>query len=384
MRRTVSATAPIRKSLATVLACLMAALPLSNCGSSGSNSSSAGSKDSPLPPATTPTEVTLTPPTITSFQPMSGAPFSLISISGQNFNPSVVSGVTFSDRSGFSCTVSALLVDSTTVLTAVPPYFDSSGNFTTGSVTIEVNQSSGRNAATSNVLGTFQIQALVPGSPLASGSLTLAWLQTMLQGATSLPNSIVGTPLSTPAMQAALSVNTILLQNSVAQVQSVTSGGGSFTIGQQNGTDITVSSVDLAIADRLLVGFLTAVSSPTPAGSFESTLSGRPSSTTQNPIQLTAQEVLALVANKYSTQAELINALQKFVTSFAIADPGDAQTVVEMVFGGLAVGAVIDLIGAPTLVLAGWLEMKSAIAALGGEVTLQQALRYIAITLVGV
>src|SRR5579863_705405 len=118
-----------RRLLAGALACWMGLLPLCGCGLG--NSPPNGGTNPSLPPATTPQQVSLTVPSISSFQPSSGAPFTLLAITGQNFNPNVLTDVTFSDGNGFSSTVSALLVNSTTLLAPVPPYFDSSGNFAT-------------------------------------------------------------------------------------------------------------------------------------------------------------------------------------------------------------------------------------------------------------
>jgi hypothetical protein len=216
--------------------------------------------------------------------------------------------------------------------------------------------------------------------------LVLAFLEATLGTDTNLRSSIAGTPLDTPVMQSAVSTQIATLQNLIPQVQSVATGAStSYTIGQLTGVNVAVGSRDLANADKLFLGLLTAFAGPEPdLTSFgSSSVAGRAPfrgvavssrvayAATPNPIQLAAQAVLTAATNPLTTAAQFNAAVAAFIASFVQANP---DLTVHSLIGMLGLLGTITAVEVgsgpvlPTLLLAGFLQFGEGIAALGAAV----------------
>jgi hypothetical protein len=305
---------------------------------------------------------------IQSISPTSGAPLSMVTINGQGFDPEVQYEVRFFDQGGFSATVAALLANSTGIAVSVPPFFDASGSFTEGTVSVEVRQISASGAAnTSNALAGFQIAALPAPSPLPPGTATLAFLNANIDANNELQASIAGTGFDTPEMRSSLAAQAATLRNLAAQVQAVMNGAG---------PDVTVSLTDLATSDRLLLGLMTVFAGPapdlTPFGLSPAFVGVRPLAlrgsrllaSEANAVQTAAQAALAAMADSATRMEELNRAFATFsvsVASFAREHPGLAAAYAAAIVEAMAATAIspaaapiaIGLVGGAALLQAG-------------------------------
>jgi hypothetical protein len=299
---------------------------------------------------------------------------SILVITGQGFDPNSQIQVNFFNGSGYSVAAPAVLATSTSVTVSVPAFIDSYGGFAAGSVSVKVTQTpTSGPAASSNVLGGFQIQPVAAALPLSPGSLVLAFLSAELQDTLSLP--IVGTTLNTPAMQSELSNQVTNLQSAISNVQSVMSGAWvSFGVAQFKGSTISAGPSDLANADRLLLGLLTVLAGvepdlPTAQGSAAG-------GTSPNVVQAAAQAALVAATNPLTTTLQLNRAIADLSASLVKADPTLSAGYVTAMLAILGTAAAVSVVGAPTAVvsawLAGYLVASDAITALTAEVTIAE------------
>jgi hypothetical protein len=279
--------------------------------------------------------------TVASLGKTSLPPFQLLTISGTGFNPQGIISVTFSDSLGFSLAVPPVYVLANRIVVGVPTYINpSTGDFSTGTVSVQVSQSLGSVTSTSNVLPSFLIQDL-PTASHAAGTLTLDFLNREKQFLTALQTEIVGHPnLATPEMKAALAVEATGLDALVSQVSAVIQNpAASFAL---TGS-ITVGSGDLAKSDRLLLGMLAATASAT-----------------YGQGQVDPEGCLAPESAQYSidgtsgpTPANGLQLNQMVFGSYSCAQAESVQTTLNTVGGVMAtVVAVGATVGAPPVAVA--------------------------------
>jgi hypothetical protein len=207
------------------------------------------------------------PPVLTAFAPAAGAqPEALMTINGTGFDPSGVVTLNLSDSTGYSVTIPAAAVTSTSIQVPVPPYIvASNSSFGSGTVNLEAIQTSNGVSLTSNVMAGFNIQSLskVQGT---AGNSTLALIQADLNEAQKLQTSLTGTAQNTPAVAAAIAQQVTNLQGLVTNIQNVVQNGQSYSLGAIGGVDITVTPANIGGVDSLILAALQALANA-PAGS---------------------------------------------------------------------------------------------------------------------
>ncbi len=200
---------------------------------------------------------------ITSLDKTSLQPFNLLTITGAGFNPQATVTVNFSDSTGYSMNVPPVSIGANSVVVGVPPYISvSSGEFAAGSVNIQVSQTFGGSTVTSNTLSGFQIPNL-PTLTTQPGAVTLALLTAQNQFCQFLINyfSQVNptSSLNTPEMNGALNVLASGLSPLITEMSDVVQNPThTFTLGVASGITLTVGSSELAKADQMIVGVLSA------------------------------------------------------------------------------------------------------------------------------
>lgn len=200
---------------------------------------------------------------IASLDKTSLQPFNLLTITGAGFNPQAAVTVNFSDSTGYSVNVPPVSVGASSVVVSVPPYISvSTGDFAAGSVNIQVLQTLGGSTVTSNTLSGFQIPNL-PTLLTQPGAVTFALLTAQAQSSEFLINYFSQidptNPLNTPEMNGALNALAAGLGPLIAQINDVVENPThTFTLGVASGNTLTVGSSELAKADRMIVGMLSA------------------------------------------------------------------------------------------------------------------------------
>jgi hypothetical protein len=174
-----------------------------------------------------------------------------MTISGIGFGATNTISVRFSDSTGYQVDVQAIESDSTSAVVCVPPYC-SAGKYGTGTVSVQVLQTSGSDSTKSNSISDFQIQDL-PISTTPTGTVTLNLLTAELNYYDSLENQIKGTAMETQTMDSAISVNIVNLTNLVSKIQSVVLTSVPFSLGSINGVVLSVGSKELQQSDRLIL-----------------------------------------------------------------------------------------------------------------------------------
>jgi hypothetical protein len=176
--------------------------------------------------------------TINSLNKSSATPCEFLTITGSGFDTTAALSVRFFDNNGFKLDIPVLVVESTSIVVAVPPYINpSTGTFVAGTVNVQVIQNSGGSIVTSNTMQNFQLQDL-PTPVALPGAVTLDLLNSIIDYDLQLQGSIKGTLLDIPELNAAIANNIADLQALVAQIQAVTQNPSTtFTLGSINGHD---------------------------------------------------------------------------------------------------------------------------------------------------
>ena len=191
------------------------------------------------------------------------APFNLLTITGTGFNPQASPAVTFSDTTGYSVSVAPVSIGANTLVVGVPPYFSvSSDSLAAGTVGVQATETLGGSTVTSNTLGNFHIQDL-PASLAPPGALTLAMLTAHNQYAQYLSNYLTvvdpSSSFDTTELNGALTDVGPSLSTLISEVSNVVANPTqTFPLGVASGDTLTVNSSELATADQLLAGELSA------------------------------------------------------------------------------------------------------------------------------
>lgn len=239
-------------------------------------------------------------------------------------------------------------------MVSVPPFVDpSTGTLGPGTVTVQILNFSGQG---SNIVAGFQIQDLPPSPPMASGVVTLAFLQAIADLVPKLVSQIKGTSLDTPEFNTDLSNQENQANNLIALLQPVVQGSSSSAdLGSANGTEIIVQATDLAVADRMLAGQLSAlanISNALPAQSLQSNVELWPdvsprsnqSQTNQGPIALAAQDAFTVVYGNGTPHGFSFSDIENISTSAGVASENE-RTNAGYVIGGTALYAWALLAG---------------------------------------
>jgi hypothetical protein len=200
--------------------------------------------------------------TLAAFSPVSAEPAAALQVSGTGFDPSQTITLTLSDANGYTATLPPVTATTTNLSFSVPAYVDpNTGNFSSGTVSLQAQQTSAAGALTSNTLTGLQIQPL-PTVGGTAGQSTLSLLRGSLAEAQRLQLAIVGTPQNSPTVQTALTTQINNLQTLVTSVTSVVQQGQSFTLGVVGGVNVTVNSTNIADVDNLILTTLQALIAP--------------------------------------------------------------------------------------------------------------------------
>jgi hypothetical protein len=196
--------------------------------------------------------------TLTSIDKTSLAPYNLLTITGTGFNPQASPRVTFSDSTGFSVTETPVDIGANTLSVGVPVYISVATNdLAAGTVNIQVSQTIGTAAQTSNTLAGLQIPNL-PTVTGTAGALTLAQLNThnqFVQYVSSYLTANSSSPLNTPEVAGSLAATSSVVSNLIAQVSDVVQNPThSFPLATISGNTLNVTTTELARSDRLIAG----------------------------------------------------------------------------------------------------------------------------------
>ncbi len=199
------------------------------------------------------------PLVITSLSTTSAAPLQSLNITGSGFNSTADLSVRFSDDQEFTVDIPVVDVSATSVTVAVPPFVDVvTGEFASGTVNVQVVQSTGGVTVTSDPIRGFQIQDL-PTSLAPAGTATLSFLIGAVDSARQLETDISGTALDTPELTAAIASQITDLETLIDEITAVwLDPSRTFTLGSIGGSPIIADASDLLAVDRLVIGILLA------------------------------------------------------------------------------------------------------------------------------
>lgn len=261
----------------------------------------------------------------------------------------------FTDATGkFLIKVNAVATNATSVLVSVPPFVDpNTGNIGPATVTVQIINSSGQG---SNIIGGFQIEDLPPSPPVASGAVTLAFLQAVADLAPKLQSQIKSTALDTPEFNADLLNQQNQSNNLISLLQPVVQGSAaSADLGAVNGTEIIVGAKDLAVSDRMLAGQISALANISNDALFQvlqsntqlrpdSSLSGTTNQSNQGPITLAAQDAFTVLYGNGTPHAFSFSDIENISTSASIASENE-RIIAAYVVGGASLYAWALLAG---------------------------------------
>jgi hypothetical protein len=300
-------------------------------------------------------------PRITGFSPGAGLPFTVLTIRGAQFNPKAKFKITFSDGQAFSVAEPALVANKHEIQAALPPYFDRSGNLTSGTLSIQVTVTpKSGTPVSSNILSGLKIEA-PPASSLPAGSYMLTTLHAALLADTDLQTTLIGTAIGTPDVLNELGAQVTNLNTLIADVQAVINGTSSgFVIATHNGANVVLNRTSLAAGDRIVLSLLNQLAQPIPkpaAPDLAAMGSPEAARSASNAIQLAAEAAVA------ATTVPLLNTataqLAAGAASYAAAHPCDAAEA--LVFAGGVVATVASLPSLPEIALTTYLAIYSGV-----------------------
>ena len=287
--------------------------------------------------------------TISSLSTSSAVPLSLLTITGSGFNPAAELAVRFfDDAQGYSLSIPVVAASSTTITVSVPPFTLSPGTFSSGTVNVQVIQSS----SVSNTIGNFEIQNL-PTSLADPGTVTLSFLKANVAVGWLLQNEIQGTSLDTTALNDSLSNQISNMETVASNVQALMQDPyQTFTIGEIEGTPITIDQNDLQSSDRMILAMLSGIG---PSASPPYMNSIEPAQVSTGCMQTEASNYVQNCAGEdpevcRALGQELVYAPRQSIN----CKTADAFNTAYLVVGGAgAVGiGVLALAGVPAIALA--------------------------------
>jgi len=198
------------------------------------------------------------PLVITSLSTTSAAPLKTLNITGSGFDSTADLSVRFSDDQEFTVDIPVVDASATSVTVAVPPFVDVvTGAFASGTVSVQVVQSTGTGTRTSNAVPGFEIQTLL--SPTATpGYVSIAVLEAIEVFLPVIRDTLLG--LSGTAATDVLSAlddyeaSVDDLRNSIITV--IQNPSQSVSIGSFDGTSLVLNTATLVELDRVMANFL--------------------------------------------------------------------------------------------------------------------------------
>jgi hypothetical protein len=192
-------------------------------------------------------------------------PLAALNIAGTGFNPSADLKVRFIIDDNFSFEVPVLEATSTSIIVAVPPYLDpTSGQFGSGTVSVQVVQNTSGNTIVSNTFDGLQIAALpdltfspgeVTGNVAAFLELSLTDTIDRLAELETLPRSQISTQDLRDQLEA-LKLEYGQLKDKVQK--AVLNPDQADMIGTINGISLSLDQQSLETADKLMIAVINA------------------------------------------------------------------------------------------------------------------------------
>jgi len=208
------------------------------------------------------------PPVILGISSSSIQPGSMLVVSGTGFDPYASPSVRFNHASGYTLTVPAISATSSSLTVPVPPLVDmTSGEFSSGNITIQVTQASGSQIS-SSYAGLY-LNAPPSATTRPAGTLTLAFLRQTLVMAQQHQSNLSTSTLNTTQVATALERQLNLLPSLISAVEQVMANPAApLTWGSVYGRSLTLDTNALRNSDRLLLSMLAAQAQ---AGGFAGT-----------------------------------------------------------------------------------------------------------------
>ncbi len=223
---------------------------------------------------------------ISSLSENPAPPLSILTITGSGFDPTTAQ-VSFA-MGNFSILTPPFQASSTSLVVSVPPFVGSNGITAAGTAQVQIVQSSGQSNAV-----TLQVQDLPSAPPVPPGTVVLGFLQGSVAMATTAQANL-GISLSTLSYDVSTEIST--LDNLVSLITPVVNGTASTVdLGTLNGTDISLTTVQLAQADRVLLAVLQSLG--TSAGDSPAARANNISAATGCPAVATAANSMFEIIN---------------------------------------------------------------------------------------
>lgn len=207
-------------------------------------------------------------PLIQGLGTISAQPGGVLTVTGAGFDPNASPSLRFTNASGYSVTVPAVAATATSLSVPVPPLIDTAtGEFSSGSVSVQVTQANG--SQVSNSFAGLTLNALPSATNRPAGTLTLAFLKQALtlaqQHKTALASSSLNNTQTAAAIDRQLSLLPALI-SAVEQIMASPSSAPSW--GTVKDRTLTLDTQALRNSDRLLLSMLVAQAQ---AGGFAGT-----------------------------------------------------------------------------------------------------------------
>lgn len=195
-------------------------------------------------------------------------PGGVLTVTGAGFDPNASPSLRFTTSAGYSVTVPAIAATSSSLSVPAPPLIDTAtGEFSSGSVTVQVTQAGG--SQLSNSYSGLYLNALPSATTRPAGTLTLAFLKQALTLAQQHKTTLPGSSRNNSETAAAIDRQLSLLPALISAVEQVMASPGSApSWGTIKGRTLTLDSQALRNSDRLLLSMLTAQAQ---AGGFAGT-----------------------------------------------------------------------------------------------------------------
>ncbi|GEM_PF-6368665 len=192
----------------------------------------------------------------------SAIPGARLVLQGIAFDPVATLAVRFSNGSGFSVDSPVVASSATELTVIVPPFIDpTTRELSSGTVSVAVGETTDAGTRVSNAIEGFRIDAL-PTSELRAGSVTLAFLESLVEMARQNLAAVEATALDSVDFKIALASQITQLEWLTGEINRVVQDPNqAFELGSLNQQVIEVATGDLEHVDRMILGMLTEMAS---------------------------------------------------------------------------------------------------------------------------
>lgn len=297
---------------------------------------------------------------ITSLGSSSLPPAKLLTINGAGFDPAADMTAIFTDSANRSVEVPALDVTTTSLKAPVPPFINTAGQLSSGTVAVKVKKLT----TLSNTISGFQILA-APSSPLAAGAL----IKAQLNGVRS-QGLLLKTESFESSVETGLDTNISHATQLIGKIQSVVNDPSlTFSLGTLDGQTLTVGANELAAIDRMLLAHIQSLAAQPSADAVMFATSVPDISTAC--LAAEADAVSQAVAN--GTDPDIAKVIHGARAKAACASPVAFNTT-NLLIGGagaIAVGSLALLGATPmALALSGAALLYITITLAGGQIAI--------------